>query len=429
MRVLVVGASGLVGAAVTARLVEAGCDVIGVGRNITAARRRMPLVTWRRADLAKASVADWIEIASGVDAVVDCAGALQDGPRDDLESVHVDGVAALAKACVTARIRRFVLISAAGLERSASAFSETKLAGEAMLGRFDLDWVVLRPGLVLGPSAYGGSALLRGLAAFPLAIPAVLADRTAQVVAADDVAEAVARAVQPEAPMRVACDLVAPDPTTLGAVLRALRGWLGLPPAPVVSLPLVVGALVARVADALAWLEWRSPLRTATLGQLSAGVVGEADHAPSLLGFQPKTLAELLAERPSSVQERWFARLYFVKPLMLATLALVWISSGLVGLARLEAATAVLTHGGVPRRLALPMTIGGAAVDVILGVLALARPTARWALRGMIVATLAYLVGASLWRPDLWADPLGPLLKAIPIAVLAVATLSVMDER
>lgn len=429
MRVLVVGASGLVGAAVTARLVADGCDVIGAGRDIAAARRRMPLVTWRRADLGRASVADWIEIASGADAVVDCAGALQDGPRDDLEAVHIDGVATLAKACVTARIRRFVLISAAGLERSHGAFSETKRQGEAMLGRFDLDWVILRPGLVLGPAAYGGSALLRGLAAFPLVIPAVLADRAAQVIAADDVAEAVARAVRPEAPMRISCDLVAPDPTTLGAVLRALRGWLGLRPAPVIPLPLVVGALVARVADALAWLEWRSPLRSATLGQLAAGVVGDATEAPRLLGLQPKSLAELLAQQPSGAQERWFARLYFVKPLMLATLAMFWIGSGLVGLARLEAATAVLVRGGVSSKLALPLVFGGAALDVLLGALALARPTARWALRGMLLVTLADLVGASVWRPDLWADPLGPLLKAIPIAVLAIAALAVMDER
>lgn len=429
MRVLVVGASGLVGAAVTARLAADGCDVIGVGRDIAAARRRMPLVTWRRADLGKTRLEDWIEILSGADAVVDCAGALQDGPRDDLEAVHVDGVATLAKACVTARVRRFVLISATGLERSKGAFSETKREGEATLERFDLDWVILRPGLVLGSAAYGGSALLRGLAAFPLFIPAVLADRTAQVVAADDVAAAVARAVRPDAPMRVGCDLVAPDATTLGAVLRALRAWLGLPAAPVVSLPLALAGLVARIADALAWLEWRSPLRSATLGQLAAGVVGDASEAPAILGLQPMTLADLLARQPSSVQERWYARLYFVKPLMLATLAAVWIGSGLVGLARLEAATAVLTRGGVQPALATLLATIGAGLDVVLGVLALARPTARWALRGMIALTLAYLAGATLWRPDLWADPMGPLLKAIPLAVLAVATLAVMDER
>jgi hypothetical protein len=191
----------------------------------------------------------------------------------------------------------------------------------------------------------------------------------------------------------------------------------------------VVGGLVARIADALAWLEWRSPLRSATLGQLAAGVVGDADQAQRLLGFQPKTLADLLAEQPSSVQERWFARLYFVKPLMLASLALVWIASGLVGLARIEAAAAVLARGGVAPSLAATLVVGGAGVDVLLGVLVLARPTARWALRGMVVATAAYLVGASHWRPDLWADPLGPWLKTIPIAVLAVATLAVMDER
>ncbi len=54
---------------------------------------------------------------------------------------------------------------------------------------------------------------------------------------------------------------------------------------------------------------------------------------------------------------------------------------------------------------------------------------ARLALIGMIAVSLAYLAGATIWRPDLWGDPLGPLMKVWPAAILALAALAIMDER
>jgi hypothetical protein len=47
----------------------------------------------------------------------------------------------------------------------------------------------------------------------------------------------------------------------------------------------------------------------------------------------------------------------------------------------------------------------------------------------MIVVTLAYLAGATLWRPDLWLDPMGPLVKSLPAALLALCALALQDER
>jgi uncharacterized protein YbjT (DUF2867 family) len=429
MRILVLGASGLVGAAVTARLIGDGHDVVGVGRDLAAARRRAPSVDWRRIDLATLDAPAAEALLAGVDAVVDCAGALQDGPADRLRAVHVGAVETLARACERQGVRRFVLISAAGIDCADTPFSATKRRGEAALAAFDLDCVVLRPGLVLGPAAYGGSALLRALAAFPGFIVAVRPDAKVQVVALTDVAEAVARAVPPDAPARFACDLVASEVSTLAEVLVALRAWLGFPPAPVIALPLWVGRLAAGLADALAWLGWRSPLRSTTLRQLAAGVVGDPADAPRRLGFTPQTLAELLASQPAGVQERWFARMYLAKPLMLITLAGFWIASGLIGLINLDAAATVLMRGGLPGGAAKALAGAGGVIDLALGLLALARPSARLALQGMIVVTLAYLALATVWRPDLWADPLGPLVKTAAELVLALATLAVIDAR
>jgi hypothetical protein len=39
------------------------------------------------------------------------------------------------------------------------------------------------------------------------------------------------------------------------------------------------------------------------------------------------------------------------------------------------------------------------------------------------------LLGGALMRPDPWLDPMGPLLKSIPAAFLALAALATLDER
>jgi uncharacterized protein YbjT (DUF2867 family) len=89
MRVLITGAYGLIGAACLGRLRRAGHDLIGAGRSIEEARRRFPYAGWIVADFhALTTPASWHELLSGIDAVVNCVGALQDGARDDLRRVH-----------------------------------------------------------------------------------------------------------------------------------------------------------------------------------------------------------------------------------------------------------------------------------------------------------------------------------------------------
>lgn len=428
MRVLVIGGYGLIGAGIVAHLRAAGHAVAGAGRTVTAAARRQPAVTWHRIDMASASAAEWAAALAGCEAVVNCAGALQGSPADSLAAVHVDGLRRLLDACRAAGIRRFVQISAAGVAASPGAFGATKREAEVVLVESGLDWLILRPGLVLAPVAFGGSALLRALAAFPLAIPAIHADRVVQVVGVDSVAEAVALALRPGAPSRLAIDLVAEEATTLGDILRALRGWLGLAPAPLVAVPGWLVRAGAGLADAVACLGWRSPMRGTAVAQLAAGVRGDAADA-RLLGLRIPGLGDWLARHPAGVQEAWFARLFLLKPLVLGTLAGFWLASGLVGLAQFDRAAAVLAPAGFSPALARASVWLGSAADIAVGLMACHRRTARLGLLGMVAITGAYLAGATLWRPDLWADPLGPLVKVVPAAMLALVALAVLEER
>lgn len=431
MRVLVVGAYGLIGSYVVARLHADGHAVTGAGRDIDMAKRRFPFARWINADLGRLRMPeDWREHLSGIDAVVNCAGALQESSRDDLSAVHVDGPLALYQACATAGIRRVIHLSAASVGAGrATRFNDTKHLMEERLKSLDLEWIILRPGLVLAPAAYGGTALLRGLAAFPFIVPTIHAGQPTQIVSVHDVAAAVARALEPSVAPRVSIDLVNARPTTLGEVLASLRGWLGLKPAPVVELPEFVAGITAGIGDLIAALGWRSPMRSTTVAQLRMGVRGDGLACERALGFRPSSLSDLLAREPSGVQERWFARLYFIKPLALATLALFWLLSGLIGLANHAAAAGVLTAVGCPAGIAMTAVLAGSVVDVALGVLVAFRRSAPPALIGMVLVSAVYLLGGTFLRPDLWADPLGPLLKVVPGMMLALATLAMMDER
>ncbi|MCX5516678.1 NADH-ubiquinone oxidoreductase [Kaistia algarum] len=430
-RILVVGGYGLIGAYVLARLQARNLDIVGFGREIEVAARRFPYAKWIAGDMATMTTPDaWQEALSGVDAVVNCAGALQNGPRDHLAVAHVEGTLALYRACVTAGVRRVVHVSAAGVVPGRpTAFNRTKQEAEDGLKALDLDWLILRPGFVIAPSAYGGSALLRGLAAFPLVIPVVHSRSIVQPVSVEDVAEAVIRATEPWRHARLSIDIVSTDTPTFADILTRMRGWLGLAPAPVLRIPAFLAWPFVLIADLVGGLGWRSPMRSTAMRQLKAGITGDGEAAQRVLGIKPRDFTSMLAAWPSGVQERWFARLYFLKPLAILTLALFWLASGAIGLARLDLATSTLDVIGWPPLVATGAIAVGSLAAIALGLAACVRSQSRRALKLMAVLPVLFGAAATAMQPGLWLNPLGPLVKLVPAVVLALVASALMDER
>lgn len=431
MNVLVLGGYGLIGDAVVARLLRDGHQVTGLGRDVRDAQRRRPAVRWIAADMSQRLAAeDWLPVLAGIDVVVNAAGALQDGPRDRLDAIHRGSVTALVAACEEAGVPRFVQISAVGADlSSANPFFSTKAEGDKAVASSSLAWTILRPGLVIAPAAYGGTALLRALAAFPGFIPAVMSRQSIQTVSVTDVTEAVSRAVAGSLPPHLVVDLVESRARSLADILLAFRAWLGLPLAKVVPIPPVLGRFAGAAADGLGMLGWRSPLRSAALAALTRGVTGNAALWNGISGRPLKPLEATLADMPVNVQERWFARLWLVKPVILACLSMFWLVSGIIGLIREEQAADILVSHGVPRNFADMSVLAGSAADILVGAAVVVRPLARRALLGMIAITVFYLAAATLLVPELWLAPLGPLVKTIPTLCLVLVALAVLDER
>jgi uncharacterized protein YbjT (DUF2867 family) len=120
-----------------------------------------------------------------------------------------------------------VHFSAIGVDREASTpFSQSKIEGDQALMKRDLDWVILRPSVVVGAAAYGGSALFRGLAALPL-VPVMPETGLLQPVQLDDVAETVLLCLASKIPPRIALELAGPDRLSVAEIVRLYRHWLG----------------------------------------------------------------------------------------------------------------------------------------------------------------------------------------------------------
>jgi uncharacterized protein YbjT (DUF2867 family) len=429
MRVLVTGAYGLIGSAILARLAR-DHTVIGAGRDAAKARR-LPAAEWVAADFNTLTNAPaWAPLLANIDAVVNCVGVLQGGLRDDSHRVHVEATAALFSACQQARIR-VIHISAIGAEATGpTEFSRGKAEAEQDLARRDFDWVILRPALVLAGAVYGGSAMLRAIAAFPGVTPLIAADAQIQVVSVEDVAETVARCLAPNAPMRVSLDVAHPQIHALSGIVVAIRQWLGFPPRPVVRVPHAIARLVGVAADALGLLGWRSPARTTALKQLELGVVGDPSAWMAATGIKPMSLDDILGRRPANVQDRWFARLYLLKPVAIGGLAFFWFITGIIALGPAQAwATAEMIATGTRPDIASLTVILGAWFDIAMGLMLCVRRLARVTLIVMIVATFGYLAAGTLLAPQLWLDPIGPLTKILPMLVATALTLAIIDER
>ena len=109
-------------------------------------------------------------------------------------------------------------------------------------------------------------------------------------------------------------------------------------------------------------------------------------------------------------------------PLLRMALALVWIVTGILslGLYPVAGSLDLLSQVGLNGTLAVAALYSSAMLDIVLGMLTLLFPgRALWRLQiGLIVV---YTVIITLFLPQFWLHPFGPVLKNIPIIAILLA--------
>ena len=434
MRILVTGAYGFIGSHIAAHLASQGHEIIAAGRDVSHGQRLFPFYEWVKCDFNRdTSVDDWLPRLAGVDAIVNCVGILQTNARDKADAVHRAAPEALFKACEQLGISRVIQISALGAGAKAnSTYGTSKAGGDKALAARDLDWVILRPSLVYGRGTYGGSTLLRGLAGIPLLTPVPAGNQKIQPLFVDDLAIVVSRMLDPVAPSRLTLDAVGPREMTAPSFIEAQRKWLGFRSQPLLRIPKSVSVIVFKLGDIAGLFGSRTPMRSTFLAMMNTPNTSPVEPLIRASGSIPRSVEQVFAAVPAQSQDRWHARLIFLKPLLRLALAAFWLATGLMLFhpATMASAVGYIEAAGLNQfTSAANLAIGGGVFDVVVGAFLLFGWRMRAALILQLFGTLIYLAVLSATLPGLWLDPLGPMIKLIPIMVATLALLAMVEER
>lgn len=289
MKVAVTGGTGYLGPAVVEELLKDGHDVVALEH-----KRPVPVADDKRLARVKGDVADEASLRrafEGCDAVVHLVAIIREKGDATFEKVHVEGTRHVVAAAKAAGVRRFLLMSANGVDLGVdTAYFRTKREMERLVKEAGFAWTIFRPSYIAGAREGGFDATFADVVdKFPV-LPSFGGGRfEIQPVARRDVAVAFARALTRPASIGKTYTLVGPDRMEWREYLQRLARVRGrkraLAYAPwwaMIGVATVAGPLFPATAD--------------QLRMMRAGNVGDASEAVRDLGLTPTPWEEAVAE-------------------------------------------------------------------------------------------------------------------------------------
>jgi hypothetical protein len=251
-----------------------------------------------------------------------------------------------------------------------------------------------------------------------------------QLVWLDDLVRTIHFFARAEAPARQIVEIVGPRQWSFAEVVSLLRHWMRWPQARTLSVPFWLSEMLYKLGDAVSALGWRPPVRTTAAREIPFGAAGDGRRWRELTGIVPTDIEVALSREPASVQERWFARMYILKPIIFGVFGLFWIATGAISFGPgWDIGINLMHEGGVEDPLASVAVMAGASADILIGLAIWYRPTSRYGLYAGLMISITYAIIGTILVPRLWKDPLGPMLKIWPIIVLNMVALAVREDR
>jgi hypothetical protein len=281
------------------------------------------------------------------------------------------------------------------------------------------------PSIVYGTGAKS-MALFRAVAALPLVPLIDSGEQPIQPIHIDDMTTAVVHLVESPSPLRCDMEMVGPTPITMRELYGKLRHWLGLSKARFCSIPYRLALIGARWAGFLG----ETPITVEAVQMLRKGNTGRVEPFASRFGFLPQTIDQALAKSPAQQSDHWHAGLYFLAPALRIAIAFVWLFTGFVSafVFPLEQSYVMLARAGIEGIWQPILLYGAAATDVLLGIATLLCFRLRLVVALQIGIILLYSAIITLWLPEQWAHPFGPMSKNIPL-IIATLIMLVLERR
>lgn len=269
MNILVTGASGFVGSAVTAELLARGHDIrLALRRPEQAARFNGRVSVAIIGDLS--GPVDWSPHLHGVDVLVHAAGLAHAGGNvtsRQLFAVNAEATDRLMRAAQRAGVGQAIYISSARAiagtrcddvieedrpPQPTNEYGRSKLAGEAAVAESGLAGAILRPPLVHGAHVRGNLALLARAAAMPLPLPLGGLNAPRSIVSDRNLASAVAHLIERPQSYMITALVADARPLSASEIVAKLRAGIGRSPG-LVAVPGVLSRILALSRHETLW--------------------------------------------------------------------------------------------------------------------------------------------------------------------------------
>jgi uncharacterized protein YbjT (DUF2867 family) len=293
VKVAIIGGTGFVGSYLIDALLDAGHEPDVLVRSGSEGKlHRADECELTTGDLDSAAAID--AVLAGCDAVIYNVGILREFPREGItfEALQYRGAETVAEAAKRAGIRRFLLMSANGIDSAETRYQTTKLRAEAMIRESGLDYTIFRPSVIFGDprgTMEFATQLYRDMVRMPL--PAVgfhtgLSPAGGEVLMSPvhvrDVADAFVNALADDSTIGGCYVLGGPEVVSWPEMLRRIAAVVGKKK---LILPMPIGFMKLG-ATLLDWLPF-FPVTRDQLTMLADGNTAEPDDVAALIKRKP----------------------------------------------------------------------------------------------------------------------------------------------
>jgi NADH dehydrogenase len=297
VKTAIIGGTGFVGGYIVDALLDAGHEphvLVRPGSGDKLVRANECHVTEGDLDTPESIAA----VVAGCDAVIYNVGILREFPRQGItfEALQYRGAETVARAARHAGVRRFLLMSANGIDSGMTPYQTTKLRAEAMIRESGLDYTIFRPSVIFGDprgTMEFATQLCRDMVRVPL--PAVgfhtgLSPAQGELLMSPvhvrDVADAFVNALSDDSTVGKCCVLGGPEVLSWPQMLQRIAAAVGRTK---LILPMPIG-LMKLGATLFDWLPF-FPVTRDQLTMLADGNTAEPDALSALIKRQPTTFS------------------------------------------------------------------------------------------------------------------------------------------
>jgi nucleoside-diphosphate-sugar epimerase len=432
MNILVTGASGFIASHIVNELLASKHQVRCCVRDVQYTRNIFPHAEVISANFEKDLTSQiWFDRLDGIDVVINCVGILHHMNKNVVWRIHYDAPKALFDACVQKNIKKIIQISALGVTEAHVDYATSKKAADDYLLTLPIPSFILRPSIVYGQGSYGGTSLFRGMAALPFIIPIPgKGEQSFQPIHINDLSRSILKLLDSPLEQSVILTPVGSKQYTIKEILEKLRSWLGYSKGKCLYISLNLIRIAAFFGNYLP----ASTINNTSYKMMMQNNVASDEDAKRFyeqVGFIPRDFSVGIHDQPSTVQDRWHAKLFFIKPAVQYSLVFIWLYSAIITafFSPKEKTLALLSQAGITTSWLSISLYGSCLIDAAIALAIFFNYKYKIVGLIQIFVILTYTLIITWTIPLLWLDPLGAIAKNIPVLVLILVYLAIGSDR